>query len=85
MLDSYRSMDSFTRKIQTTFVGSRNSILDKRTSAILIKILQQMILYELPSILQIQAKALSNCSTIPNAQVYVSAVRKRLLELGVSA
>lgn len=63
---------------------SSTSILDKRTSAIFIKILQQMTLYELPSILQIQGKALSNCTTIPNSQLYVSAVRKRLLELGVS-
>ncbi|GAN01546.1 hypothetical protein MAM1_0009c00979 [Mucor ambiguus] len=68
---------------EATFVRP-SSILDKRTSAIFIKILQQMTLYELPSILQIQGKALSNCSAIPNAQEYVSAVRKRLVELGLN-
>ncbi|KAL7314481.1 hypothetical protein PS15m_006045 [Mucor circinelloides] len=69
---------------EATFVRSSTSILDKKTSAIFIKILQQMTLYELPSILQIQGKALSNCTTIPNSQLYVSAVRKRLLELGLN-
>lgn len=48
-----------------------------------IKILQQILPYELDSVLQIHGKALTQCTTIPNASVYVTATRKRLLELGV--
>ncbi|CAO3609263.1 unnamed protein product [Mucor fragilis] len=69
---------------EATFVRPNSSILNKRTRTVFVKALQQMMLYELPSILQIQAKALSSCSTILNSQVYVSAVRKRLMQLGLN-
>jgi hypothetical protein len=42
-----------------------------------------MLPYELDSVLQIHGKALLNCTTVPNASIYVTATRKRLLELGV--
>lgn len=45
--------------------------------------MQQLIPYELASVLQIHGKALNGCFNIPNANAYVSAAKKRLLELGV--
>lgn len=46
--------------------------------------LQQLIPYELPSILQIHGKAVYGCPSIPTADIYVLTVKKRLLELGVN-
>jgi hypothetical protein len=46
-------------------------------------ILQQLIPYELASVLQVQGKALHHCSSLPNTTAYAQAVKKRLLELGV--
>lgn len=50
---------------------------------VFINVLQELIRYELPSILQIHGKALHHCTNIANASVYVSTVKTRLLELGV--
>ncbi|CEP14355.1 hypothetical protein [Parasitella parasitica] len=68
---------------ESLFIKKTSAILDKRTSTMFIKILQQIILYELPSVLQIHGRALIDCATIPNSQLYVSNARKRLLELGL--
>lgn len=50
---------------------------------VFINIMQQLIPYELTSVLQIHGKALHGCFNILNADVYVSAAKKRLLESGV--
>ncbi|KAI8643149.1 hypothetical protein BD408DRAFT_158878 [Parasitella parasitica] len=68
---------------ESLFIKRSSTILDKRMSTVFIKTLQQMILYEIPSVLQIHGRALLDCTTIPNSQLYVSSARKRLLELGV--
>ncbi|KAI7908154.1 uncharacterized protein BX663DRAFT_22511 [Cokeromyces recurvatus] len=59
----------------------------KKASMVFIKTLQEMIPYELPSLLQIHGRSLQNCSTdiVPQNHVYVSATKKRLLELGVNS
>ncbi|KAG2237817.1 hypothetical protein INT48_002118 [Thamnidium elegans] len=57
----------------------------QKLNTVFINIMQQLIPYELASVLQIHGKALHGCFNIPNADVYVSAVKKRLLELGVDS
>ncbi|KAI8058944.1 uncharacterized protein B0P05DRAFT_591099 [Gilbertella persicaria] len=67
----------------TLFVHQRIRTLNKRMGTLFINMLHQMMSFEIPSVLQIHGKALLNCTTLPNASLFVSAVRKRLLELGV--
>ena len=51
---------------------------------VFVNVLQQMIPYEMPSVLQIHGKALHHGTTLPNTNIYVSTVKQRLLELGVT-
>lgn len=76
---------SFAQWFDTTFVNTSTSILNKRMGTIFIKILQQFLPYEIPSVLQTYGKALQHCTTLNNASVYFSAVKRRLLELGVDS
>ncbi|KAI9483388.1 MAG: hypothetical protein EXX96DRAFT_558026 [Benjaminiella poitrasii] len=80
---------TYANWFDTTFTHQRTSVLlnKKRASSIFISILQDMIPYELPGILQIHGRSLANCSQdiIPRISVYVSATKRRLLELGVNA
>lgn len=50
---------------------------------VFMNILQQLIPYEIPSVLQTHGKVLHHSMTLANASIYVSTVKKRLLELGV--
>ncbi|CAO3652088.1 unnamed protein product [Mucor hiemalis] len=76
---------TYANWFETTFVNANTSILNKRMGTIFMNVLHQSIPYEIPSVLQIHGRALQHCTTLNNANNYVSAVKRRLLELGVDS
>ncbi|KAG2200303.1 hypothetical protein INT47_000296 [Mucor saturninus] len=76
---------NYANWFQDTFIHSGTTILNKKMGMVFINELERLSQYELPSILQIHGKALHYCTNIANASIYVSTVKKRLLELGVDS
>jgi hypothetical protein len=65
---------------ESTFSDQKTTKLNKRTRTLLLELLYKMVPYEMPAILQIQAKVLASGNTD-----YLRLCKARLLELGVDS
>ncbi|PHZ08052.1 uncharacterized protein RHIMIDRAFT_248072 [Rhizopus microsporus ATCC 52813] len=71
---------SYSTWFENTFSNLKTTTLTKRGHGVLLKTLEDMIPYEIPSVLQIHGKALLNHT---HDTLFIRLIRKRLLELGV--
>ncbi|KAI8874982.1 hypothetical protein K501DRAFT_289557 [Backusella circina FSU 941] len=65
---------------ESTFLDQRTTKLNKRTRTLLLELLYKMIPFEMPAVLQIQAKVLAS-----SQGNYLKLCKARLLELGVDS
>lgn len=71
---------SYPTWFENTFISPKTSQLTKKMYTVFLKMLEEMLPYELPSILQIHGKALLYQS---NESMLIVMIKARLLELGV--